>query len=85
MRTLSPDTHPDAEAVLIRGLRQMGGEKRLARVFSLRRTVLALARARILQQHGPLPEREIRLRLAALWLDPDTLERVKRRLERDAD
>ena len=85
MRTLSPDTHPDAEAVLIRGLRQMGPEKRLERVFSLRRTVLKLARARILEREGPLPEREIVLRLAELWLDEETLDRVKRRLERDAD
>jgi hypothetical protein len=74
--TLSRDTHPEAERRLIEGLREMTGEQRLARVCSLRDAVLSLARTRILERYGELPEREVRLRLAALWLDRDTMRRA---------
>lgn len=62
--------------MLIAGLRRMSGAERLARVCALRESALALARVRIREQYGPLPEREIRLRLASLWLDPETMRAV---------
>ena len=76
MGTLSRDTHVDAERRVIEGFRQMPGEQRLARVWALRDAALSLARARILERYGELLEREVRLRLASLWLDRDTMRRV---------
>ena len=73
---LSRDTHPSAERFLVEGLRRMGGAERLAKVWSLRDALLSLARVRILERHGELPEREVRLRLASLWLDRETMRRV---------
>ena len=55
------------------GLRRMTGSERLARAISLRHAALALARVGIRARYGELPEREIRLRLASSWLDPETM------------
>ena len=68
------DTHPDAERVLIEGLRRMAPEARLARVCQLREATLGLAAAR-LQEQGFSP-REIKLRLASTWLPADVMKRV---------
>lgn len=76
MSTLAADTDARAEQILIEGFRRMSGAERLARVAQLRETALLLARARIRAEHGEIPEREVRLRLASLWLDADTMQRV---------
>jgi hypothetical protein len=76
MRTLSPDTDPRAEAVMIELFRHMTPSEKLGRVFSLRAMTIALARVRIRERHGELPEREVRMRLASLWLDRETMRRV---------
>ncbi len=68
------DTHPDAERVLVEGLRRMSGAERLARVFALRETALALAAARMTEQG--LAPREIQLRLASTWLPAETMRRA---------
>jgi hypothetical protein len=71
------DTSPEAERILIEGYRRMSPAKKLQRVVALNRAVEQLAAARILSQYGPdLPGRELRLRLAALRLDRDTMIRV---------
>jgi hypothetical protein len=70
------DTAPSAEAILIAGLRRMTSAERLARVAALRDSALGLARVRIRERHGPIPEREVRLRVASLWLDRDTMIKV---------
>lgn len=74
--SLSRDTHPRAERLLVDGLRRMSGTERLGRAVALRESVLALARVRIRERYGAIPEREVRLRLAGLWLDRATLMRV---------
>lgn len=77
MRTLSADTDPAAEAIQIEGYRRMAPAEKLRIVEDLNRTVRELAAARIRARYGPdLPERELRLRLAALWLDRETMIRV---------
>ena len=68
------DTHPEVERRLIDGLRAMAPEQRLARVFALRQAALSLAAVRMKEQG--LPDREIRLRLAATWLPADVMRRV---------
>ena len=76
MKTLSADTDARAEAVMIERLRRMTPAERLRRSFDLRATALALARVGLRRRYGELPEREVRWRLAALWLDAPTMRRV---------
>lgn len=54
----------------------MSGAERLARAAALRESALGLARVRIRERHGNIPEREVRLRLASLFLDRATMVRV---------
>lgn len=55
--------------MLIAGYRRMSGSEKIARVLDLNRASEAMAAARIRAQYGPdLPERELRLRVAALRL-----------------
>lgn len=54
----------------------MSGAERLARVAALRETALGLARVRIRERHGLISEREVRLRIASLWLDRATMIKV---------
>jgi len=76
MSVRSLDTHPSAAAVMIDGLRKMGGARRLARAFELRDAALGLAAARLREQYGVLDRRELQLRLASLWLDAATMRRA---------
>jgi hypothetical protein len=71
------DTPADVEELLVEGYRRMSPAERLGRALDLGRAVQQLALARILACYGPtLPEREVRLRLAALWLPRETLIEV---------
>jgi hypothetical protein len=70
------DTSPDAERVLIEGYRRMTPAQRLDRVFSMNRALEQLQRARIAAEYGDIPEREMRLRLAALRLGRETMVKV---------
>lgn len=70
------DTSPEMEKILIAGYRQMTPQQKLKRVTELTQAIQTLALARIRKQYGEISEREQRLRLAALWLDRDTMIRV---------
>jgi hypothetical protein len=70
------DTSPQIQKILIQGYRRMSPSQKLACVQELTQTVQQLALARIRRQYGAISEREQRLRLAALWLDRDTMQRV---------
>jgi len=71
------DTPIEVEARWIEGLRRMGPEARLLSACDLTATVRTLAAARIRERYGPgLSDRELRLRLASLWLDRRTLARA---------
>jgi hypothetical protein len=70
------DTHPAVEAMLIDGYRRMSPAEKLRRVEELNETVLQLAAERIRQEHPGLSERQLRLRVAALWLDRATMIRA---------
>ena len=73
----SRDTPLEVEEILLAGYRRLTPGQKLARVADLNRAVRQLALARIRAQYGPgLSEREERLRLAALWLDRETMVRV---------
>lgn len=70
------DTPQQIQQIVIEGYRRMSPEEKLRQVGQLTQSIQALARARIREQYGDIPEREQRLRLAALWLDKETMIRV---------
>ena len=71
------DTSPAAERVLIEGYRRMSPAEKLQRVAALNRALVALSTARLREQYGAaMSPRELRLRLAALRLDPETMRTV---------
>lgn len=77
MRTQSQDTPPEIEEMVLERYRQMSPMEKLRQVFDLNRMAQTMAAMRIQAQYGPaLPERELRLRLAALWLDRETMIEV---------
>lgn len=77
VKRLGLDTSPEVEAVLVEGYRRMSPQRKLQRVAALNRALEELASARIRARYGDaLPPREMRLRLAALRLDRDTMRRV---------
>jgi hypothetical protein len=77
MKTISSDTPAGVEQVLIEGYRKMSPGDKLQRVSALNRALDQLARARLRAQYGAeLPERELRLRLAALRLDTEVMVNV---------
>ena len=70
------DTHPRVEAMIVQACRKMTPAEKLARVQALNAGVLQMAAARIRQQYNPASERELRLRVAALWLGDETMRLV---------
>ncbi|MFL6195488.1 MAG: hypothetical protein ACJ75H_15030 [Thermoanaerobaculia bacterium] len=74
MKTLSADTPPEIEEIVLERYRRMTPFDRLMQVWELNRMAQRMAALRIQAKYGPdLPERELRLRLAALWLDRETM------------
>ena len=61
---------------MLEHLRRMTPAERLHRASELRAAALTLARSRIRRWYGDISEREMRIRLAALWLGPETMRRV---------
>ena len=70
------DTPIHIQKILIAGYRKMTPQQKLQRVNELTKAVQQLALARIRKQYGNISEREQRLRLAALWLNRETMTRV---------
>jgi hypothetical protein len=76
MSTLFPDTHPEAEAVLIRLLREAPAWRKLEMVDQLNQSVRLLALTG-LQQRFPRDDKEcLRRRLADLLLGEELALRV---------
>ena len=77
MSSGASDTPPEIEEILLEGYRRMAPHEKLQRVMELNEAVRQMALARIRSTYGSdLSEREERLRLAALWLDRETMIRV---------
>jgi len=74
MRAGKSDTPKEVENLIVLGYRRMTPREKLERVGKLNRSLRALARAGIRQRYGAnLPETEVRLRLAALSIDRETM------------
>jgi hypothetical protein len=76
MLPLSADTPPEVEGLLIAGYRRMTAAEKLKRVQALNETALQFAAARVRRDRPGISERELRLRLASLWLDRATMIRA---------
>ena len=61
------------EAVLIAAYRRMSSREKMLRILACNEASEATAMAGLRARHGPLPERELRLRLAALRLGAETM------------
>ncbi len=71
------DTPPEIEERILEGYRRMTPREKFRRIVELNRSVEEMAAARIRKQYGPdLAPRELRLRLAALRLDRETMIEV---------
>jgi len=70
------DTPPHIQKMLIAGYRNMTPQQKFQRVSELTKAIQQLALARIRKQYGEISEREQKLRLAALWLNRETMIRV---------
>lgn len=68
MKTLSRDTSPAAEAVIIAGYRRMTPQQKLNKVCQLNLALKTLQLARLRAQYGEMSPREEVLRLGALRL-----------------
>lgn len=77
-QTQSVDTSPEAEQVLIEAYRRMPPWEKARRLTEIIRACERLALAGIRERYPHASEREVRLRLAALRLDRETMVRVFR-------
>lgn len=67
------DTSPEVWARMQEGIRRMTPAQRIGRVISLSLLAHGLALAEIRRQHPNEDERRHRLRLAARYIDPETM------------
>lgn len=70
------DTPNKVKKVLIEGYRKISIQQKLQQVNELTVAVQKLAFARIRQQYGNLSEREMKLRLASLWIPKEIMLKV---------
>jgi hypothetical protein len=70
------DTSPDARRVMIEAYRRMAPAEKLRRVFDLYEFGMGLARADVGRRHPDADEREVRLRVASRYLDPDLIRKA---------
>ena len=70
------DTHPTIEAYLVAGYRNMSHAQKLERVRSLTRAVQELALLDVRRRYPDADERELALRVASRWLDPQLMVRA---------
>jgi hypothetical protein len=76
MNPIMSDTSPAIRKMLITGYRKMSAQQKLKSVSELTKAIQQLALARIRKQYGNISEQKQQLRLAALWLDRETMIRV---------
>lgn len=70
------DTSPSAQRVLIEGYRRMSPARKAQQVVELTHAVQQLALARLRSEDPDATDRELQIRLAALWIPADLLERA---------
>jgi hypothetical protein len=76
VKTLSPDTSQTAEVLMIELIRKQTPEQRAQKIITLNNRARAMHLIGIQRRHPDADEREVRMRLASLWLDRDTMIRL---------
>ena len=70
------DTHPKIRQMQIEGYRRMTPQQKMQCMTDLINAARRMAATRIRKQYGDISEREMQLRLGALWLDRETMIKV---------
>lgn len=70
------DTHPTIDTYLVAGYRNMSHAQKLECVRSLTRAVQELALLDVRRRYPDADERELALRVASRWLDPQLMVRA---------
>jgi VIT1/CCC1 family predicted Fe2+/Mn2+ transporter len=81
MKTLSRDTHPKAEEVLIGLIRKASVAKRISRMHSLTRTILRLSKRAIAKANPGLSEQELNILFVKIHYGEDLANRLQKYLE----
>lgn len=76
MRPLAEDTPIEVERIQVEILRRMSPGQKMDRMTSLNRSLRSMVRAQIRRRHPDAFEREIDLRTASRWLDPDVMAKA---------
>jgi hypothetical protein len=76
MKTLSRDTSPEVERIMIEGYRKMSAWKKLEQVWELTQLVRELAMNDIRRRYPLADDRERKLRLASRWLEPELMKKA---------
>ena len=76
MQTLSDDTPPEIERLVIEGYRRMPAARKLQIMQDLTRTAHLLALSEIRRRYPQASAREVQLRLASRWLEPALLRQA---------
>ncbi|MCI0664435.1 MAG: hypothetical protein L0220_25530 [Acidobacteria bacterium] len=76
MKTLSSDTAPEVEKIMIEGYRRMTAAKKLQIMQDLIHTAYWLALSDIIRKHPNAEPRELMLRLASRRMEPELLRKA---------
>ena len=76
MKTLSPDTHPDIERLLIEGYRKMTPAEKFRRVIEMNRFAYHLMLAEVRARYPSANQQEWDLRVASRSLPADLMLRA---------
>ena len=76
MKTLSSDTSPEVERIMIEGYRKMSAWKKLKQVGEISQLVRQLAMNDIHRRYPMADDREMKLRLASRWLEPELMKKA---------
>jgi hypothetical protein len=76
MRPLAEDTPIEIEHIQMELLSRLSPAQKMERMVSLNRSLRSMVRAQIRQRYPDASEREIDLRTASRWLDPEMMAKA---------
>jgi len=76
MKTLSPDTSPEVERIMIEGYRKMSAARKLQIMQDLINTACLLALGDIKRKRPEADQREMMLRLASRRIEPELMRKA---------
>jgi hypothetical protein len=76
MKPLFEDTSPEAERILIEGYQKMPAWKKMQCIVDLNQFLRKAQLAQIRQRHPEAGEREITMRLASRWIEPELMRQA---------